>query len=632
MRLSSFLKSLSPPEKFLLVVLLVFGSLACLGLPLSAGYDEETHFVRAWEMAHLYFVPNEQLGGRLPFPAIYWELSYRRQPIVEAVQPGLWEKYGGLKMDAHDYIYSNVVTRSVYSPLLLLPQALVLRYLGLSLQLPALAVYFACRFAGLLSYLLLCWAALHSIPFGKWLLAVLMISPMALFQASSVSADTISNGIGFLFLGASLGLAAKERLSWKHWLLLLGLIALLFMAKVNLLFLVLLPFLLIRPSRFARKSGYYVLAAATVVLFLVEVAGWNILAYSHFTRMLEGASPTDQVQYVLSAPLHFIRIIATDLWTNGLLYLQGWVGVYGYNYWPVPALTHILYPLAVIAALVVSSRHLSAASPSDAGARLLAQPSTRLVLILLFVAGILLTVVSLYVAFTPVGSQYVAGVQGRYFTPVMPLLLLACVGWLRLPRLTGSIFSALPRWTAGLALAALVLYTGGLLLSYHVPCGSEYYRLGLCYQPVYKNWAPDAASSPALSPSLTLTQEIVPACDGMQELDVWVNSPGTDPAGATRFTFRATQAQADLLQRTIPNAALPEDGWLRLSFPPQPASQKGLYLLTITGSSPGGTQVGYSLKADYAAGKLYENGAAVSQDILFQYGCRAGLQRLLGGN
>ena len=265
-RLITFARSISGPEKFLLLVLAIFGSLTCLSLPLSAGYDEETHFIRAWEMAHLYLIPNEQLGAKLPFPALYWELSYRRQPLVEAMEPGFWSKYGSLHIDAHDYIYANVSTRSVYSPLLLLPQALALRYLGLSLQLPALAVYYACRFAGLLSYLILCWLAVRAIPFGKWLLAILAVSPMALFQASSISTDTISNGIGFLFLGASLGVASRQEISWKSWWLLLGLVALLFMAKVNLLFMVLLPFLLIPPARFKMKYGYAMLLAATAAL------------------------------------------------------------------------------------------------------------------------------------------------------------------------------------------------------------------------------------------------------------------------------------------------------------------------------------------------------------------------------
>ncbi|HEX8918347.1 MAG TPA: DUF2142 domain-containing protein [Chloroflexota bacterium] len=638
-RLRAFFRGFSGPEVFLLGVLLLFGSIACLSIPISAGYDEETHFVRAWEMAHLYFIPNEQLGSKLPFPAIYWELSYRRQAIVEAELPGLWAEYGSLRIDAHDYIYSNVVTRSVYSPALLLPQAFVLRLLGLSLQLPALAVYYACRFTGLLCYLILCWLGLRSIPFGKWLLAVLMVSPMALFQASSISADTISNGIGFLFLGASLGIAARDQIDWKHWLLQLGLIALLFTAKVNLIFLALLPFLLIRPGRFKMKLGWALLAVAAVVLLLVEVAGWSVVAYSHFTRALEGASPRGQLQYILSAPLQFGKIIALDIWTNGLSYLQGWVGVYGYNYWPVPALTYLLYPLAVLGALFVSSRDLGGRAANSAqgvgendaaesGARLPGRKGTRAMLAILFVIGALLTIVSLYVAFTPVGSQYVSGVQGRYFTPVIPLLLLALVGWRPIVTISGHL-NAVRRWSIGLALAALVLYTGGLLLSYHVPCGSEYYRLGLCMQPVYKNWSPASASSRPVTPALTLKQEIVPRCVGLQEADVWVNAPGTDPAGTTTFTLHATRDNADVGQQTLTNADIPKSGWVRLTFSPQSASQNQLYLLTINGT--GGIRVGYSLKADYTDGKLYENGVPVSQDVLFQYGCRAGLEKALAG-
>jgi hypothetical protein len=164
-----------------------------------------------------------------------------------------------------------------------------------------------------------------------------------------------------------------------------------------------------------------------------------------------------------------------------------------------------------------------------------------------------------------------------------------------------------------------------------VPCGSEYYQLGLCYQPEYKNWAPEAASSPPVSPSLTLTQEIVPACNGMQQLLVWVNSPGSDPSGTTDFTVRDPRQGVDLVQEKFRNADIPEDGWVRLNFPPQSASQDNLYVLTITGSSPGGIQVGYSLKSEYMKGKLSENGGAVSQDMLFQYGCLTGLQRWLQG-
>ncbi len=622
-------KRVSFPEIFVLLVLTVLGVIAVLATPLSAGYDEETHFVRAWEMAHLYLIPNEQLGAKLPFPALYWELSYRRQPIVEAVQPGFWAKYGALPIDAHDYVYANVETRSVYNPLLLLPQALTLRYLGLSLRLPALPVYYACRLAGLLSYILLSWLAVRLIPFGKWLLAILIVSPMALFQASTISADTISNGIGFLFVGAALAIAAREQITWRRWLALLLLIAVLFVAKVNMIYLALLPFLLIPPSKFRMRFGYALLAVAAVLLLLIEVAGWNIVAYSKFTRALAGASPTQQLLFIASDPLQFVRIIANDVWTNTPLYMQGWIGVYGYNYWPVPILTYLLYPLAVVAALWLGERTR------------LPDKRTRIVLAALFVLGYLLTIASLYLAFTPVGSPFVAGVQGRYFTVVMPLLCLALLGlsFRRASQVDPATVAPAresiltrPMLAVSLASIALTLFIVGLVLSYHVPCGSEYYTWDLCYQPNYKNWAPQDSSSQPISPTLTLTQEIIPTCAGMTELSVWVNSNGADPAGTTTLTFRATSEQQDLVQQTFTNGQIAKDGWLTVNFRPQWESGGQLYLLTLKGSSTGGIQVGYGGKSEYTAGKLLEDGTPSQQDILFEYGCVAGLQRLAGGH
>jgi uncharacterized membrane protein len=613
--------SLSAPEKFTLIVVFVFGLVASLATPLSAGYDEETHFIRAWEMAHLYFVPNEQLGAKLPFPALYWDLSYRRQPIVEAVEPGFWSAYGSLPLDARDYVYANVETRSVYSPVLLLPQALTIRYLGLSLKVPALVVYFACRLAGLLSYLLLSWLAVRFIPYGKWLLAILIVSPMAVFQASTISADTISNGIAFFFIGATLAIAGRQQLGLKGWLLQLGLLALLLAGKVNLIFLVLLPFLLIPPSRFRMRYGFALLAACALALVLIEVVGWNVVAYSRFTRALVGADPRAQLGFIVADPLRFLRVIAQDVWTNTPAYMRGWVGVYGYNYWPVPALTYLLYPVAVVAALWMRKDE---AVP---------EKRTRWVLTGLFALGFLLTIVSLYVAFTPARSLYVAGVQGRYFTVVMPLLFLAAsgLGWAQfaggLDAWASQHGRVLISAAAGLAVAALVLFTAGLLLSYHVPCGSQYYRWSLCNQPQYKNWAPESVSSPPLTSTMTLTQEIVPACDGMTELRVWVNSNGGDNEGTTTLLLRAPSREAVLEEVTHQNPAIAERGWLTVTFPPEWDSGGQLYLLKLSGSTTDGIRVGYSEKPEYLRGRLLENDIPLGQDVLFQYGCVAGLQK-----
>ena len=77
--------------------------------------------------------------------------------------------------------------------------------------------------------------AIRLIPFGKWILLVLALSPTALFQAATISPDAISNGIGFLFIAGSLWAAERKEIGWRETGSLVVLIFLLFLAKLNLI-------------------------------------------------------------------------------------------------------------------------------------------------------------------------------------------------------------------------------------------------------------------------------------------------------------------------------------------------------------------------------------------------------------
>ena len=82
------------------------------------------------------------------------------------------------------------------------------------------------------------------------------------------------------------------------------------------------------------------------------------------------------------------------------------------------------------------------------------------------------------------------------------------------------------------------------------------------------------------------------------------------------------------MQRSFRNLDLAASNWLTLRFPAEPDSSGQLYVLTATGSTADGIRLGYSEKPEYLSGRLMENGASQGSDILFQYGCVAGLQSL----
>lgn len=602
---------MSGAEIFVLVSLLIFGSLMIVMTPLGAGYDEEQHFYRVWQLSNLKMVPGEQAWRQSKFPNIYIELSYRRQPLVGSVGFDYWEKYSDLRLYDWDYYYGSINPRSRYAPPLLLPQALALRYGIGRFDLPALPAYYLSRFAGLLSYLLLAWMAVRLVPFGKWLLAVLAVAPMAVYQSSTINADTITNGIGFLFIAGTLHLAARTGIKGRDTGWLLVLFALLFFAKPNIYPLAVLPFLLIPPSRFSSKAAYPLLILGAVLLFGVEVVGWNRISPNPGLEASGNINAAGQAGYILSHPFAFAGVIFRNPFTLGPTYLTQWAGVYGYDYGSVPGLTYVFLAVAVILALFLQD-----ASQPDR--------RTRASLFLVFLLCYFFTLLSLYLTFTAVGETFVYGVQGRYFIPIVPLLLLAVHGFPSLGRFQPGKFAV------GLfSLAAVLAYSGGLILTYHVDCGSAYYKFGVCYQPFYKNFSPLLRSSPPVSSNVTLVQEFVPVCDGLTEVRVRVNSPGNAPHGALEFTLVDVESGSTLTQTTVQNAELPADAWYSIHIPPDWESQGKRFALTVSGTSPTdtGPLLAYSVRPEYPFGTLLENGMPLEDDVIFQYGCLLGLEK-----
>jgi len=296
-------------------------------------------------------------------------------------------------------------------------------------------------------------------------------------------------------------------------------------------------------------------------------------------------------------------------------YVKQWIAEYGYEYWAVPFAAYPVYVLA-----------LTAAYFADASGRKSA-PEIRRGLAIVFLVGCVATVLSLYVADTPVGSAEIHGVQGRYFAPYAPLALMALVGWSPVLDLSRT-----ARLARVLSASSLFTYGAGLLLSYHVVCGTAYFQPGLCYQPEYKNWDPNARYSAPVSQTLSLTQEIVAECNGLREIRIWVDSTDASASGATEFSLYERDSLDPLVTGTVPNARLPQGGWYALQLGTEWQSSGKLYRLEIQAGPPftgPGPRIALSLRPEYEPGQLYQNLSQLDTDLIFKYGCVAGLEKLM---
>jgi len=130
---------------------------------------------------------------------------------------------------------------------------------------------------------------------------------------------------------------------------------------------------------------------------------------------------------------------------------------------------------------------------------------------------------------------------------------------------------------------------------------------------------------------LSLKQEIVLECNGGSEVRVWMNASEADPSGTTKFVLQDVDQGREIVNMAVNNPDLPIGSWYAIPFDTDWESLGKFYLLTIA-SDTTGPQIAYSLRAEYPAGKLFENDQPMSQDMIFQTGCVAGWDALRHSN
>jgi uncharacterized membrane protein len=606
---------LSKAELSLFVLLLTFGIPMVLLIPPGAGYDEEDHLVRVWELSAFSLIPGQIPPRDMQYPKLFRDFAYRHQPggIIDSE---FWQSYASASLYERGSISREINTKSVYSPALLLPQAIVMRYVGRTANLPALTIFYICRFASLISYLILAWLAIRLMPFGKWILLVLALSPIALFQATTISADAISNGIGFLFIAGCLKMAELKEINWKECGVLVFLVFLLFLAKLNLVPLILLLFLLILPSRFTNRGIYFSLLVMVMVLFIVEVGGWNSIASRQLDPVLANeANVTAQLFYMVGHPFAFLQLVVTDSFRNGWAYLLGWINGYGYYYWTPPPIVSLFFLLSLVSVILTDST----LHPVDR--------RSRLAFILTFLASYFATILSLYLTFTPVGADEILGVQGRYFVPlVLPIVLV-------FSSISNEKKFAFPssKWTIGFLSLALTLNVAGIVLAFYVSCGTTYYQTGLCYQPFYKDFPAEVRLSQPISDEISVTQETHITCNGLTELRVLLTPSLKENNGRTRFILQDPLTDQTVFDVSVPNDQIITEDWYPLRFNPvwdSAGKQYHLKILSINTPSGEGLRLLYSPQPEFDLGTLHENGQLLEENIALQYGCVTGLQKI----
>lgn len=598
------------PEVFFAVFIFIIGTLLLLIVPAGANYDEETYVARIWEMSMGHIMPNSYLPEAEHFPHGFLTLSYRRQVNLPVIDLETFKQQLQVQIDWDDFIKTD--TRAVYFPTLFIIQAAVMRFFGPHLHLPILVLYYLLRLSYLLIYCVLVFLAIKVLPFGKWLFGTLAVAPMCLIQAASVSSDPAIIGVAFLFSAWVLRLAydPTERMSRKDLLITCLLILALGTLKPNTIFLlILLPLI---PLRKLKSGKGWIAILAAVAVSLVMSLGWSAVASQYFLgRESTGAGPIDRFVSLFTHPQVFfenLTIAVTTQYAN--LYRQA-VGVSGYSNWLLPPLVYWAYPLVVLLAFFSEREKID---------------MKRWQRVFLFLAGlvnVLMVFIIFYVVETPEGYSGIWGLQGRYFIPFFPLLLLATQ--FKSPLRIHRAFVAVPA-------ALLALITAGVLfLNYHVACGPAWYTNQACSLPRYKNWDISTFLGVNLDGNTRIRQSMVVQCEELSQIELYVNQNAA-PAGQKEFFILEDMDWKPIRTTWIRADDLPGSGWMTINLDP-PVRMQGeeiqFEILPKDGVGLPLLELAYFPTNEYSSGILWFNDEGTNSDLVMHYRCNDDLSSAL---
>lgn len=434
---------------------LALGILYLFVLPPLSAPDEISHYVSAYQLSSrmLGQPSNDRYGRVLLRPQDAWVedlegiFEYEAdedgnlqivpgssdgsvklgESLDESMYRTLWELgVSGQYMPQRAEVMEGARVSSLYPPVVTTPLAYVPAAIGISaariFKMTTVPLLYLGRFANLLFFVLMTWLAMRRLPFGKEVLAGVALLPMALHLSASFSYDVMIMGCMFLFTAVCLDLAyRKDKVSWADIVVLMVLMAV--AGPCKMVYAAMMGLCLLIPVRKFGGWGRWALAALAVggawavSMYLVNSQVIAVYAGGTETYIQWAEEPGYSLTLLLHQPMRLLRMFyQTILWQAEHYHLT-MIGAYLGN---LDKVLDVPYPVIVV--FTVCLLELAFRKPGEN----LEMSKKQRVWVLVVCAGCAAaTMGSMLIAWTPVSSKVINGVQGRYFLPFLPVLLMA---------------------------------------------------------------------------------------------------------------------------------------------------------------------------------------------------------------
>lgn len=406
-------------EKIAFFLVLFVGSLYILVIPPYVTPDEQSHistvYAKSSEIMNKDAINND--GRVIGYNDITSYLVRREIPNANSYVQYIRWLFGRdeliTKNDTFELSYSLEVGTLGY-----LPQIIGMTC-GRIMRLNSIQILFAGRIFALLFFGIVTYLCVKLMPFWKTTMLMVAILPMTLQQAVSFSYDSVLNGILFLMTAYCFYLIyTKQSISWQQMLIIIGLCMVVIPIKFIYISLAALCILIPKEKFGGRKKkiiavGGVALGCTTITIVTNIKRVLNLVVSSEKNKTgVESELEYYTISQVVFHPLETIEVFINTLTRDISYYVETLVGEH-LGWLDIHIASIIIIGFIVLLLLSVlqkeGEQHL--------------EKKEKCVMLGIVIVVFVLVLCSMLMAETYIGSETILGVQGRYFMPILPIIL-----------------------------------------------------------------------------------------------------------------------------------------------------------------------------------------------------------------
>lgn len=394
----------------------IFGSFFAVYTPIHQTSDEWVHFLKSQDVAQGNFITPKHEGNVGYFVSQKILDTYLHPvPRNEKINPDVvdYVKQFSIRPDMkNQQLFESQATTAVYTVIPYIPQAIGIK-LAMIADTNIWTANILGRLVNLLAFVMMSAYALYKMPIMRRTFMFFMLAPIIMFHAASLSADAVLMGSSFIFIALVMRLWFNEDFKKSEFVAMAVSGIVMTLCKFTYWPLLLLM-LCTRVSKYGMKKNYWLFNIGITGAAGLLVAGWNIFVMKYVGDGLNSGnvSATGQISYMLNHPLEALKVFIRSF-DHGLDEWFEMYNTFGFLSTPLKGILY-LYPIVFVLIAIMDQKE---GIPKLDWMK-------KWGLRFCSISVILLVMLSIYMTWTTVGFPYVVGIQGRYFIPIIPLILL----------------------------------------------------------------------------------------------------------------------------------------------------------------------------------------------------------------